>query len=188
MRIHRAASYVFAAAVLMLAGHARAQIRDCAFEAYVADRDPAGARLHAAPNARSPVVQRLAMWPSDKIPGRHLGHTLAISGQSGEWYRVVEAGREDAGSKTPDWTGESYIHRSRIRVLVRRESRLYAGPDGSLGIAGIVKRAVAAAPLACRERSLRVSIATSEGRVEGWLNEESWCAMQTAGCALGAAD
>jgi hypothetical protein len=119
---------------------------------------------------------------------RRPSHTLALSGQAGEWYRVAEILREDGSAVALDWSGEAFIHRSRIRVVLRSEARLYAGPDGAQGIAGIVRRAVAAVPLACRERALRVSIATAEGRVDGWVSEECWCGLQAGGCILGAAE
>jgi SH3-like domain-containing protein len=160
----------------LLSSAAAAQTRSCDAAVNVADQDPAGLNVRAAPGGA--IVTAL------KAKGRWV--RVEVTGQDGGWARIrsatLEADENDNPSGDTLWKGDGWVAFSKLGVEeFDSRARFFAAPNERaklvLSLEGYGdKTASAEAVLGCDGEWLQVRI---KG-VVGWTH--MWCTNQLTTC------
>ena len=142
----------------------------CNLSAFVADPDPNGMNVRAAPSTRARVLQ--------VIPNNSSG-VAAVREQRGTWFRVTVI--TDAETDATLFRGEGWVHSSLLGLEVAtNDPRLYGAPDlGSRLVATLIPAETPVTLIGCSGRWAKVSAAN---RI-GWLSPAGQCSNPLTTCS-----
>ena len=142
----------------------------CNLSAFVADPDPSGMNVRAAPSTRAPVLH--------VIPSNSSG-VAVVREQRGTWFRIAAITDAETGASL--FRGEGWVHSSLLGLdVATNDPRLYAAPDlGSRLVETLLPAETPVTLIGCSGRWAKVRAAN---RI-GWLSPAGQCSNPLTNCS-----
>ena len=142
----------------------------CDISVLVADTDPNGMNVRAAPSTRARVLQIIPVDASG---------LAVVREQRGAWFRIAGISNAETGENL--FRGIGWVHRSLLGLGVANgDTRLYAAPDSrSQVLRTLVADETPITLIGCSGQWAKVR---AEGRV-GWLSPSGQCSNPLTTCS-----
>ncbi len=94
------------------------------------------------------------------------GMPVEIIGKNNEWLQIQDKDGETG------WIYHRMVTKTRTAMTVSNDILLHSHPDNNAGISARLMKHVVVTPLACRSSWCRISVASTQGKLSGWVRRQ----------------